>query len=417
MVRVHPPPPAVLACGDNRHDGEGSRLGQRVEVPLLDLRPQYEALRSEIDAAIARVVASQHFVLGPEVEEFEREIGAYCGAPEAIGVGSGSDAILLALMAHGIGPGDQVICPTYTFFATAGCVARLGAEPIFADVDPATFNLRPEDVERAARRTRRLKAILPVHLFGQAVDLAGLETLASRLGVALIEDAAQAIGAADARGRRVGSAGTIACFSFFPTKNLGGFGEGGLVTCHDADVADVLRTLRVHGMKPRYRHRILGLNARLDALQAAVLRVKLGHLEAWHAARGRNAAHYQERFAKAGAAPAAVPLDEGGLPLRFPVAPPAPARHVFNQYVVRVPAERREALRSALAAAGIGSEVYYPIPLHLQECFRDLGGREGDFPASEAAARETLALPIHPDLTEAQREAVAGAVIEFLAAS
>ena len=362
------------------------------------------------------MVESQHFILGPEVEEFEREIAAYCGAPEAVGVGSGSDAILLALMAHGIGPGDQVLCPTYTFFATAGCVARLGAEPVFADVDPATLNLTPEDAERAARRCRRLKALLPVHLFGRAADLEGLEAIAAALGVPLIEDAAQAIGAADARGRRVGSAGPLACFSFFPTKNLGGFGEGGLVTCHDADVADVLRTLRVHGMKPRYRHRLVGVNARLDALQAAVLRVKLGHLEAWHAARARNAAHYRERFAKAGAAPADVPLHEGGLPLRFPTDVAPPARHVFNQYVIRVPAPRRDALRARLTELGIGSEVYYPIPLHLQECFRDLGGREGDFPVSEAAARETLALPIHPDLSPLQLDTVAAAVLEFLSA-
>jgi dTDP-4-amino-4,6-dideoxygalactose transaminase len=361
------------------------------------------------------VVESQHFILGPEVDAFEAEIAAYCGAPEAVAVGSGSDAILLALMALGVGPGDQVICPAYTFFATAGCVARLGAEPVFADVDPATFNMGPEDVLRAARRCRRLRALLPVHLFGAAADLEGLESVASRLGVPLVEDAAQAIGAADARGRRVGSAGHLACYSFFPTKNLGAFGEGGLVTCHDADLADVLRTLRVHGMKPKYRHRMVGVNARLDALQAAVLRVKLGHVEGWHAARARNAAHYDELFTKAGAAPADVPLAEGGLPLRFPVRPAAPARHVFNQYVVRVPAERRDALRAHLADAGIGSEVYYPIPLHLQECFRDLGGREGEFPVSEAAARETLALPIFPDLSERQREAVAGAVVEFLA--
>ena len=389
-------------------------MGQRVEVPLLDLRPQYEELRAEIGAALARVIESQQFILGPEVEALERELAAYCGAPEAIAVGSGSDAILLALMAHGIGPGDQVICPTYTFFATAGCVTRLGAEPIFADADPATFNSSVQDVERAARRCTRLKAILPVHLFGQAVDLEGLASLAAQLGVPLIEDAAQAIGAADSRGRRIGSAGPLACFSFFPTKNLGGFGEGGLVTCHDADVADVIRTLRVHGMKPKYRHRMVGMNARLDAIQAAVLRVKLPHLEAWHAARARNAAHYDDAFAKAGAAPHGVPLADGGLPLRYPVAPSAPARHVFNQYVVRVPAARRDALRSALAEAGIGSEVYYPIPLHLQECFRDLGGRAGDFPVSEAAARETLALPIHPHLTDAQREAVPAAVIDIL---
>jgi dTDP-4-amino-4,6-dideoxygalactose transaminase len=388
---------------------------ERVTVPLLDLRPQYEAIRGEIDAAIARVVASQQFVLGPEVEAFEREIAEYCGAPEAVGCGSGTDALTLALMALGVRPGDQVIVPTYTFFATAGCVARLGAEPVFADVEPATLNLTPEGVERAARSCARLRAIVPVHLFGHAVDLPGIEAVAARLGAAILEDAAQAIGAADARGRRVGSAGHLATFSFFPTKNLGGFGEGGLVTCHDADVADVLRTLRHQGMKPRYYHEMVGINARLDALQAAVLRVKLGHVEAWHAARARNAAHYEDLFRKAGAAPADVPLRDGGLPLRFPTAPRAPARHVFHQYVVRVPAERRDGLRSELAERGIGSEVYYPVPLHLQACFRDLGHRAGDLPVAEAAARETLALPIYPELTRAQREAVAGAVVEILA--
>ena len=388
----------------------------RVEVPLLDLRLQYRSIRGELDAAVARVVASQQFVLGPEVDAFEREIAAYCGAPEAIGVGSGSDAILLALMALGIGPGDQVIVPTYTFFATAGCVARLGAEPVFADVDPATFNVTPEAVERAARRCRRARALVPVHLFGRAADLEALESTAAALGVAIVEDAAQAIGADDARGRRVGSAGHLACFSFFPTKNLGGFGEGGLVTCHDADVADALRTLRVHGMKPRYHHQMVGVNARLDALQAAVLRVKLRHVEAWHAARARNAAHYEELFRKAGAAPAEVALEEGGLPLRFPTAVAPPGRHVFNQYVIRVPAARRDALRAHLAARGIGTEVYYPIPLHLQDCFRDLRERTGALPAAEAAARETVALPVFPELEAAQREAVAEAVVEFLTA-
>jgi len=386
----------------------------RVQVPLLDLRLQYRALRGEIDAALARVVASQQFVLGPEVEAFEREIADYCGAPEAIGVGSGTDAILLALMALGVGPGDQVIVPTYTFFATAGCVARLGAEPVFADVDPATFHVTPETVERAARRCRRARALVPVHLFGRAAELESLESVAAALGLAIVEDAAQAIGAHDARGRRVGSAGHLACFSFFPTKNLGGFGEGGLVTCHDADVADTVRTLRVHGMKPRYHHQMVGLNARLDAIQAAVLRVKLRHVEAWHAARARNAAHYEELFRKAGAGPADVPLDAGGLPLRFPTDVASPGRHVFNQYVIRVPGARRDALRAHLAAHGIGSEVYYPIPLHLQECFRELRERTGPLPVAEAAARETLALPIYPELEPAQREAVAEAVLDFL---
>ena len=386
-----------------------------MEVPLLDLRLQYRALRGELDAAVARVVESQQFVLGPEVDAFECEIAAYCGAPEAIGVGSGSDAILLALMALGIGPGDQVIVPTFTFFATAGCVARLGAEPVFADVDSATFNLTPETVERAAQRCSRARALVPVHLFGQSADLEALESTAAALGVSLVEDAAQAIGAADSRGRRVGSAGHLACFSFFPTKNLGGFGEGGLVTCHDADVADTLRTLRVHGMKPRYHHRMVGVNARLDALQAAVLRVKLRHVEAWHAARARNAAHYEELFRRP-ARLGDVPLDAGGLPLRFPTAVPAPGRHVFNQYVVRVPARRRDALRAHLAARAIGTEVYYPDPAAPAGVLRGHRLRERrpaprspkPPPSKRSRCRSSRSS------TPEQREAVAEAVVEFL---
>jgi dTDP-4-amino-4,6-dideoxygalactose transaminase len=385
-----------------------------IEVPLLDLRPQYAAIRSEIDAAIARVVESQHFVLGPEVEAFEREVAEYCGAPEAVGVGSGSDALILGLMALGVGPGDQVICPTFTFFATAGSVVRLGAEPVFVDVEPEDYNVSLASVEKAAAGCPRLRAIVPVHLFGQSCDLPALEELAGSLGVPIFEDAAQAIGAADSRGCRAGAAGHLAAFSFFPTKNLGGFGEGGLVTCHDADLAETLRTLRVHGMKPKYHHELIGLNARLDAIQAAVLRVKLPRLESWHAARADNAAHYDELFAAAGALPSTVPLEEGGLALRYPARPASPARHVFNQYVVRVPAHLRDPLRAHLAERRIGSEIYYPVPLHLQPCFRDLGGAEGTLPHGEAAALETFALPIFPELSREQREAVAGTITDFL---
>ncbi|MDH3685563.1 MAG: DegT/DnrJ/EryC1/StrS family aminotransferase [Myxococcales bacterium] len=393
------------------------RGAESVEVPLLDLRPQYESLRSEIDGALARVVESQHFVLGPEVEAFEREVAEYCGVPEAIGVGSGSDALLLGLMALGVQPGDQVLCPTYTFFATAGSVVRMGAEPVFVDCEPDTYNVSLESLERAAAGCRRLRAILPVHLYGQMADVVGLEALAQQLGVPLLEDAAQAIGARDSQGRLAGAAGSLATFSFFPTKNLGGFGEGGLVTCHDPDVAETLRTLRVHGMKPKYYNAFVGVNARLDAIQAAVLRVKLPHLESWHARRGANAEMYDRLFASAGALPSTVALGEGELPLRYPVRPPAPARHIYNQYVVRVPADLRDGLRAHLAERRIGSEIYYPVPLHLQACFKELGPPPGSLPVAEAAALETVALPIFPDLSTAQLEAVAGTIVDFLADS
>ena len=387
---------------------------EAIEVPLLDLKPQYASIRAEVDRAIARVVESQHFVLGPEVEAFEREIAEYCGAPEAVGVGSGSDALLVGLMALGVQAGDQVLCPAFTFFATAGSIVRLGAEPVFVDIDPASYNVSLESVEKAAASCSRLRAIVPVHLFGQTCDLAPLEDVARSLGVPLLEDAAQAIGACDARGRRAGSAGSLAAFSFFPTKNLGGFGEGGLVTCHDADVAETLRMLRVHGAKPKYHHALVGVNARLDALQAAVLRAKLPHLESWHAARSKNADHYDALFAAAGAAPSSVPLGDGGLALRYPARLAPPARHIFNQYVVRVPARLRDPLRGHLAERRIGTEVYYPVPLHLQTCFEGLGAGPGELPEAEAAAAETVALPIFPELTGEQREAVAGTIAAFL---
>jgi dTDP-4-amino-4,6-dideoxygalactose transaminase len=317
-------------------------------------------------------------------------------------------------MALGVQPGDQVICPTYTFFATAGSVVRLGAEPVFVDIEPDTYNVSLASIEKAAASCGRLKAIIPVHLYGQMCDVVGLEELAQRLCVPLLEDAAQAIGARDAAGRPAGSAGSLATFSFFPTKNLGGFGEGGLVTCHDADIAETLRTLRVHGMKPKYHHAFVGVNARLDALQAAILRVKLPHLESWHEGRARNAAFYDGFFAAEGAQPSSAPLREGGLPLRYPVRPSAPARHIFNQYVVRVPASLRDPLRAHLAERQIGSEIYYPVPLHLQDCFAGADAPQGGLPEAEAAALETLALPIFPDLAVPQLEAVAGTIVEFL---
>lgn len=381
-------------------------------IPQLDLKPQYEALKHELAAAIARICAEQQFILGPEVEAFERELAAYCGAPHAVACASGSDALILALLALGLKPGDAVACPTYTFFASAGAIARLGLRIVFTDVDPGTYNMTPETLERALQRQPRVSAVMPVHLFGQACA-PELDDAVHALGVPIVHDAAQAIGAVDARRRRLGSAG-LACFSFFPSKNLGCYGDGGGLTTADPKQAERLRRLRAHGAAQDYWHEEVGMNSRLDALQAAVLRVKLPYLEAWTAGRARVAARYDGLFAGAGAADSRTPLAQGGLPLRTPFHAGEPARHVWNQYVVRVPAARRDALREHLGARGIGSNVYYPRPLHLQPCFSEHGYRPGDLPASEAAARETLALPIFPELTSAQSERVASEVVAFL---
>jgi dTDP-4-amino-4,6-dideoxygalactose transaminase len=356
-----------------------------MRVPLLDLKPQYAAIRDEVREALERVIESQQFILGPEVDQAERELASYCGAAHAVGVSSGTDALLMALMAYRVGPGDEVVTTPFSFFATAGVIARLHARPVFADIDPDSFNL---DAAAALDRvTGATRAILPVHLFGRCADTEPLVVAGRARGIAVIEDAAQAIGAADDHGRPAGSLAPVACFSFFPTKNLGAFGDAGMLTTADADMARLLRVLRVHGMHERYYHAMVGGNFRLDALQAAVLRVKLRHLRAWTAARRRNAELYRALFSEAG-------LDQRvALPADVP-------GHVYNQFVIRV--GRRDELRAELARRGVGSEVYYPLPLHLQECFRGLGYREGDFPAAEAAAREVLALPIYPELTEAQ---------------
>lgn len=392
-------------------------MAQQVPVPLLDLKPQYLALKAEIDAAIARVVESGHFILGPEVEAFEKESAAYGQVAHAVGCSSGTDALLLALMALGVGPGDEVICPAYSFFATAGSIARLGATPVFADIDAATFNLDPASVRAIARRCSRLKALLPVHLYGQCASMAELEALAKELGVPVVEDAAQAIGSEDALGRRAGTMGKIGCLSFFPTKNLGAFGDAGMVVTNDSALAARMRMLRVHGMEPKYYHAYVGLNARIDALQAAVLRVKLKHLDAWTAGRQANAARYHRAFAEAGALDSGHALNGQGLPLRYPKAPGGKARHIYNQYVIRVPAERRDALMAHLKANAIGSEIYYPVPLHLQECFAYISTVKGAMPRSEAAARETLALPIYPELTPEQQAHVAAVIVSFLRAA
>ncbi len=386
-----------------------------MRVPLLDLRAQYETIREEVQDALQEVLESQRFILGPEVEALEAEIATYCGARHAIACASGSDALLLALMAAGVGAGDEVLCPSYTFFATAGSVARLGARPVFADIDPATYNLDPEAALRAADRCTRLAALVPVHLFGRAFEVDPLVELARELRIPLIEDAAQAIGAEDPKGRRCGSLGFAGCFSFFPSKNLGAYGDGGILTTGDEEVAERLRVLRVHGAKPKYHHHVVGLNSRLDALQAAVVRVKLRHLDRWTEGRQRNAARYDAAFLGAGACRSGEPLAEADLPLAVPAQTPPGARHVHNQYVIRVPAGRRDALRAFLAERGIGTEVYYPLGLHQQRCFAHLGYGAGDLPATEQAAAETLALPVYPELTETQQDFVIGSVLEFLA--
>ena len=385
-----------------------------IEVPLLDLRAQYERIRNEIEPAMRELVESQRFIMGEPVERLEEEIAATCGARLAAGCSSGSEALLLALLAHGVGPGDEVVLPTYTFFATAGSVSRLGARPIFADIDPATYNVTAATLETALGRAPRARVLIPVHLYGQAADIEGIEALAASRDLRVVEDAAQAIGSVDGSGRRVGARGHLTCLSFFPSKNLGAFGDAGMVLGGDPEEVERVRLLRLHGGHPKYYHAVVGLNARIDALQAVVLRVKLRHLEGWHAGRIANADHYEEVFRAEGAADSSVPLEEGGLPLRFPFRLEAPSRHIFNQFVVRVPAEHRDALRVFLGERKIGTDIYYPIPLHLQECFRDLGGKPGDLPHAEKAATETLALPIYPELDAAQREHVTGSVLEFL---
>jgi dTDP-4-amino-4,6-dideoxygalactose transaminase len=389
-------------------------MTEKITVPLLDLKSQYASIRDEIARAIDEVIRTQGFIMGPQVKALEEEIAAYCGVPFAVGCASGSDAMLLALMALGVGPGDKVICPPYTFFSTASSIVRLGARPVFADIDPVTYNIEPAHVRALADRCTKLKAIMPVHLFGQAADMDALLAIADEHQVPLIEDAAQAIGAEDETGARAGSRGVIGCFSFYPTKNLGAFGDGGICTTSDAALAERIGILRVHGAKPKYYHKIVGLNSRLDALQAAILRVKLGHLDSWTEGRRRNAASYDEAFAAAGAKTSATPLDEESLPLRTPAPAAARARHIYNQYVVRVPAAIRDELRAELSEKGIGTEIYYPVPLHLQECFADLGYHRGDLPQSERAAAETIALPIYPELTEAQREYVVKTTVDFV---
>src|SRR5262245_1126233 len=367
-----------------------------VTVPLLDLKAQYTPIRQALLDAVTRVCDSQRFIGGPEVEGLERELCDTLAYPHAIGLSSGTDAVLAALMALGIGPGDEVITPTYSFFATAGCVVRVGATPVLVDSEPATFNI---DTKAAiAAITPRTKAIIPVHLFGQSAELAPLLEVAEKRGIEVIEDAAQAIGCTY-HGRQVGTIGAIGCFSFFPSKNLGAFGDAGFVTTTDAALAKKLRLIRTHGMEPKYYHHMVGANFRIDAIQAAVLRVKLPKLAGWSDGRRRNAARYRVLFADAGLGEVILPVE-------------APNRtHIYNQFVIRVP--RRDQLRAHLDRARIGTEVYYPVPFHLQVCFKNLGYQPGAFPEAEAAANDSLALPIYPELIEAQQAAVVSAIRSF----
>lgn len=369
-------------------------------VPLLDLQAQYRPLRAALLEAVVRVCDSQRCILGDEVVALERELASTLGVGHALGVSSGTDALVAALMALEIGPGDEVITPTFSFFATAGSVVRVGARPVFVDIDPATFNLDLDAVARAI--TPRTRAVMPVHLYGQAVDMTALAALAAARGLAIIEDAAQAIGAQD-RGRAVGGLGTIGCFSFYPTKNLGAFGDGGLVTTNDARLAERLKLLRDHGQYPKYHHALVGGNFRLDAIQGAVLRVKLPHLPSWTEGRRANAARYRVLFAEAGLA------DRVGLPYERP-----DAYHIYNQFVIRVP--DRDRVRAFLTAQGVGTEIYYPVPFHRQACFAPLGHDSTAFPHADRAAAEVLALPIFAELTAAQQARVVDAIGQALQA-
>lgn len=375
-----------------------------MNVPLLDLKQQYAQIKEECLRVTDEIYESQHFILGPHVEALESAISGYCGAEYSVGVSSGTDALLLSLMAAGIGRGDRVITSPYTFFATAGAVARAGAIPVFADIDPDTYNISPEAVARCydslSREDRStVKALMPVHLYGQCAEMDELNAMARANDWIVIEDAAQAIGS-EYKGKRAGSLGDFGCFSFFPSKNLGGFGDGGIVTTNSKEFHDMLVILRVHGGHPKYYHRYIGGNFRLDALQAAIVSIKLKHLDAWTAARQSNAMRYRRMFSDAGLA------DRIRTPLE------RHDRHIYNQFVIEV-TENRDRLRDYLLQNGVGCEIYYPVPLHLQECFSDLGHKPGDFPASEHAANHTLAIPVYPELTEQQQAYVVETIHAF----
>jgi len=388
-----------------------------MNVPVLDLKRQYESIQHEIDAAVLEVVRSAKYVLGPYVKEFEEKAADYCGATHAIGVASGTDALLLSLKALDIGPGDAVILPSFTFFATAGVIHNVGATPVFCDIDPQTFNLDPNHLRKVLTMDHgprtRIKAIIPVHLYGQIADMDEITAIAQEYGLAVVEDAAQAIGATyaasvsdhgprtmDPGPTKAGTLGDLGCFSFYPTKNLGAYGDGGMITTNNDELADKLTMLRVHGSRPKYYHKMVGVNSRLDAIQAAILSVKLNHLDSWSKARAEVADRYDEGLSQ---------VDWITTPFR------APGRsHIFHQYTLRIAGGKRDGLKSYLQEQGIGSMIYYPVPLHLQECFSHLGYREGQLPESESASREVLSLPIFPELTGEEQKAVVKAIKAFM---
>lgn len=388
-----------------------------MKVPLLDLKPQYHFLKKEIDETLIRISESQYFILGPEVEKMEKLLNDYLGSKYSFGVSSGTDALLLALMAIDIKPGDEVIVPTFSFFATAGVVARLNAVPVLVDSDPVTFNIDPKEIEK--KITSKTKAIIPVHLFGQSCEMDEIMAVAQKYNLKVIEDAAQAIGVQYKDGRCVGTIGDIGCFSFFPSKNLGCFGDGGLVTTNDPNLAERLRIMRVHGGEPKYYHKVIGGNFRLDALQAAVISVKLPHLDSWSAKRRINAETYTKLFVKHGLAESEGKINFDNKnkvllpkPIYIDRAKQVKNYHIYNQYIIRV--EKRDELRKYLTEHEIGTEIYYPIPFHLQECFAYLKHKRGDFPLAEQAADTSIALPIYPELTAEQLAFVVETIKEFM---
>ncbi len=382
-----------------RIDDSNSSPGQPAPVPLLDLSRENHPLLNEIQSAISKICQSGCFVMGPECQELEKRVASICGVTHGIGCASGSDALLLSLMAEGIGPGDEVIVPSFTFFATASAVWRLGAKPVFVDIEPIHFNLNPELIRPAI--TSATRAIIPVHLFGQPAEMDVIRQISADHNLAVIEDAAQAIGAAE-NGQPVGGLGDVGCISFYPTKNLGGFGDGGMLVTSNDELAERLRLLRTHGMKPRYFHSVVGINSRLDSIQAAVLNVKLPRLDEWTKLRQQNARMYDELFRQQG-------LDQ------FVALPSArdSVRHVWNQYTIRVHNGLRDGLRSHLQNLGVGTEIYYPIPLHRQHCFRSLGYTDGSLPETERASNEVMSLPVFPEMTQTELESVVQQVRRF----
>src|SRR6267143_1598761 len=376
-------------------------------VPLLDLKAHHEPLHKEVMAALEQTFRSQTFILGPEVSKLEERVASYCQTSHGIGVSSGTDALLIALMAIGIGPGDEVVTTPFSFFATAGAIVRLGAKPVFVDINPKTYNIDTSKIANAI--TKKSKAIIPVHLYGQCADMAPILDLAKRHNLKVIEDAAQAIGAEYRDGRRAGGMGTVGCLSFFPSKNLGALGDGGMVVTKDQELAERIKVLRVHGGKPKYYHKLIGGNFRLDTIQAAVLNVKLNYLDEWTKRRQENARRYEALFQQSGL------VQKGNVQLPDPVYRDSGSKHyhIYNQFVLRV--EKRDDLMGSLKQKGIGTEIYYPVPFHLQECFRYLGHKEGDFPESERAAKETIAIPIYTELTAGQQSEVVETMREFYA--